>query len=584
MAIGVTFDGRRRVMPGAVSRIVARGTVGKGSNARVVAVLGQSLGGAPLTLLEYRDPVEAREALRGGSLLDAMRMAWDPSPDHQGADRIYAVRCASTAAKGVLVLEDGSATDVVDLSSRDYGAWANNLRVRVEAGTNVATYPGVKKVTVENQLLPGIYEIGDDLGKALSIRYTGSGSACALTITVTAGVAVTLATTCTGAASDDLSLSLALPQFDTVAKLVEYIDSHANYEANLVGAAGLASSKLDPASAVAIKVEAAVHFPAILNGVIDWFNANSQYLAAARHATANTGAPANLAWTNLASGSDGTEDAAAYTAALALLAARPEVAYIVVASGSASFQAQALEHCSTVERENGWRRRVFCGSALSDSLATAKTNAALVRSFRSSYYYPGIKRVDENDTLTTYGGWAVAAMAAGMSVGLHRESTLTNKSVRAGGVEVELTRAQIEELLDAGVCPVQLVSGRGIRLVRAVTTDVGNSNNFYHDQSNVDLSDSMVTEIEGVLEDQYVGQYGSVHTLEAIRQAVDTYLRQYASQGILFGDEDNPPYRNIVVTLDGDTVSVAWEARLAPGINYILQTGHFTLGATAAIG
>jgi len=582
MALGVRFGGRKRVIPGAYSKLKARSLANKSGSGLTVAIVGDCTGGEPLALHTFYDPVDARDTLRSGNLLDACKFAWHPSPSLGGADKIYAVRCASDCIQGTFSLEDSQPVDVIDLSTRDYGAWVNSIRVKVENGTNVASYPGVKKITVENQEDPGVYEIGDDLGKAISLKYTGEGSDCLVTITLTAQNATELATACTGAAADDLTLDLALPAYDTLQKLVDHVNSQANYEATLVGEAARPSADLDAASAVDIKGETAVHFPAVLDCCIDWLNENSDYVSAVQTDTSENGAPANKVWTNFSNGSDGTEDTAAYTTALGLLAKQADIAYIIVASGTSGYQAQALTHVQDMERIYGFRRRVFCGSATGDSLSAAKTAAAAVRSFRSSFYYPGVKRNNEDETLTTYGGWAVAAMAAGLSVALHRESSLGNKDLFASDVESQLTKEEIVEALEGGICPVELVTGRGVRIVQGLTTDLS-GDQFYYYQSNIDIADSIIRDIEDKLESRYMGEFANTTTLQSIRADIEADLQQAADQGVLLGeeDDDDPPYRNIEVWSSGGVVYFSYEARVASAIDFILQTGQFVIGSNA---
>lgn len=576
MGSGVTFAGRQRIIPGAYSQVYARTLSPRGGAGRTVAILGQATGGAPLSVLTFYTPAEARAALRGGALLDGCMMAWHPAPDVAGADKIIAIRTATTCLRGTAnLLKSGDAC--IGLTTRDYGAWVNAIRYKVEAASNVATYAGLKRITVENQDEPNVFEIGDDLGKAFTVRYTGAGPSCLLTITVTAGKAVTLATSVPSVTADAISLDLTKPQFDTLQKVVAYLSTLSAYEATLVGDGAMESSKLDPAAAVEIASVSEVHFPAVLNACIDWFNDNSQYIAAARSSTSITGAPDALAWTNFSNGSDGTVDAAAYTAALALLQAERDVAYIAETTGNVSRQAQVLAAVDDLERVYRHRVRAFFGPAASVPLATAKTYAAQLRGRRSSYYYPGPKRADETDTLTTYGGWATGCIAAGMSVGLHLVAALTNKDILAGGVETKLTRDEVEECLLAGICPLEVIPGRGVRIVQGLTTDIS-GDEFWTEQSNIDIADAIVSGLETMLEDRYVGQFGNSALVQNVLSDTQTWLQSFVDKGVLTGDADNPPFSGIQVALDGGTVQVSYNARIAGSTNYILQTASFALG------
>jgi hypothetical protein len=127
-----------------------------------------------------------------------------------------------------------AATPVISLTSVDYGAYTNNIRIRVARSTQ--TNYG-SKVTLERaaQLnTPPIEVNQDNVGRfSVNIQYIGSGSPALLTIGATAaGGSLGLATTVTGGAGTD-NLSVQFGTYDTLQKVVDYINGNGAYVASV---------------------------------------------------------------------------------------------------------------------------------------------------------------------------------------------------------------------------------------------------------------------------------------------------------------------------------------------------------------
>jgi hypothetical protein len=91
---------------------------------------------------------------------------------------------------------------------------------------------------------------------------------------------------------------------------------------------------------------------------------------------------------------------------------------------------------------------------------------------RVVFVTPGIQTTDaaSGNPVTLSGAYAAAAIA-GMLSGRDPQVSLTNKTLSVADVEVRFNSAQLEQLVTAGV--LALENRRGIRVVRAVTTDLG---------------------------------------------------------------------------------------------------------------
>ena len=145
MATSIFFSGRVISVPGAYSEVDASGldTVSLGATG-IVAVLGSSEGGRPVSditepkdITRYTAAQKARNAFRDGQLREVAGMLFSPAKDPgilAGAIEFVAMKVnPATQSLGKLTNIDG---DVVDLVSRDYGAFTSQINVDVQTGTS----------------------------------------------------------------------------------------------------------------------------------------------------------------------------------------------------------------------------------------------------------------------------------------------------------------------------------------------------------------------------------------------------------------------------------------------------------------
>lgn len=196
-----------------------------------VMVIGESEGGLGVNqnaIYWFEDYDQAKEVLRSGVSLRLIDYIFHPSPNQDGAQAVGFVR-AQNCTKASLILEDGSGNDVLKLESLDAGAYCNQIKVKVESGTSSG-----KKVTIQQGSEDP--EIGDNLERP-SIAVICADPAATATCTMDidpitdAGDPGTLTTTVGGTGGSAANLNIAFSTYDTVQKVVDYINSQAYYEA-----------------------------------------------------------------------------------------------------------------------------------------------------------------------------------------------------------------------------------------------------------------------------------------------------------------------------------------------------------------
>lgn len=109
--VGATFNGKTFVIPGMYSTFDSSMTYSKLSNSesKLIALIGESTGGEPNTVMFFNEPSAAKKVLKSGDLLKACNKAWNPVSrtkeglDLGGADIIACIRVnQATQAKKVL--------------------------------------------------------------------------------------------------------------------------------------------------------------------------------------------------------------------------------------------------------------------------------------------------------------------------------------------------------------------------------------------------------------------------------------------------------------------------------------------------
>lgn len=163
MATAIFFNGRKLNVPQAVTKIDATALAAVAPAAvGIIALVGTGEGAKPLTVEEsesdHTRPSSVGEAFRSGDLRTAGIFAFEPSADDAvpgGASKEITVKVNPSTQSGVTLPDDNEA-DSLDITSKDYGLFTNQVNVEVAAGTTIG-----KKLTV---VFEEVSEIFDNTG------------------------------------------------------------------------------------------------------------------------------------------------------------------------------------------------------------------------------------------------------------------------------------------------------------------------------------------------------------------------------------------------------------------------------------
>lgn len=559
--MSVFFGGRLLITPTSASVVDDSGLANKNLTVgNVLAILGPSEGGQPNVALRFGTPAEARAVLRSGDLLDAIEKAFDPSNETGAPSEIVAIR-VNPATQSTLTLKDGSANDSIVLQSSDYGLYTGQIKVKVEAATTLG-----KKVTTQ---FGNDYYVGDNLyRKALTIRYSGPQATANMTVTDTT---VTLQ-----APNGSDVANIDLNTYQSVQQLVDRINSVAGFSASVNDGNGAAPALhgLDFISAVDVKTADYV-VRADLQAVVDWFNGNGEgFIDATRAANAGA-APANIPLTYLVGGTNGSVTNTEWSNAYTTLQGE-DVQWVVPASSNSSIHAMNDAHCVFMATVGKMPRRGIVGTALGTTDTAAIAAALNLNSDRTSLTHIGLYDYDRLGNLVLYPPYIAAARIGGMFAGVNPGTPLTNKAIKARGLERNLRNpTDTDALIKGGVLCLEKTPN-GYKVVQSITTWLVNDNYNRVEVSTgvaMDFTERNVREALDVLR----GSKGSPFLLTRAVSIAESALTELArpepqGPGILVGDKVNPPFRNLTATLEADVLRVQYEAQPAIGVNYVLQT------------
>ncbi|SDY39254.1 hypothetical protein [Nitrosomonas sp. Nm58] len=557
--MAVFFNGRLWVSPATMSVVDDTAMANKNlSVGNVVALIGRAGGGEPNKALRFGNPSQAIKTLRNGDLLTAVLKAFDPSSQTGGPAEVVVVR-VNPALQSSLVLKDGSANNVITLKSTDYGIHANQIKVKVEAGSVSG-----KKVTTAYGLA---YYTKDNVARnAFSIAYGGAGAA---TISVTNST-VTLKVDAAAVAT------IALADYPTVQQLVDRINVVSGFTADVLDGNGNqeALNGLDSLTDQGISATPYT-VTANLQAVVDWINSTSEgFVTATREANAGV-VPANIGYTYLTGGSDGVVTNTEWQNAFTTLQT-VDVQWVVPISGDSSIHAMADTHVAFMSNVGRMERRAIVGTVSGTTDAAAIDAAKAINSDRTSLVHLGFYDYDAAGKLVLVEPYILAALLAGAFSGVNPGTALTNKTIKIRGLERDLRNpTDTDQLINGGVLCVENTNS-GFKVVKSISTWLVNDNYNRVEVSTGVAADFVARNVRQAL-DVLRGERGNPITLSRAISIAESTLRELARPepqgvGVIVGDAANPAYKNIVASLEGDVLRVEFQVSPVIPVNYIPVT------------
>ena len=632
--MSVYFNGRLRTSPATASMVNDTAMANPNpSSGNVLAILGSSTGGMPAvnsistTPLTFTSPQQASSVLLGGELLTAVIKAFTASSQTQAPTSIIAMRVGSPL-QSTLTLNDGSSNPVINLVASDFGAYTNQFKVKIAAGS-------VQGICPTTQFGTSFSTQDNIFQQALAVSYSGAQA--------TATISVTNSTVTLAAPAGTTVATIALSSYPTVQQLSDYINTISGFTSVVLAGYGAAPSlnALDTTTAQSVNVNctlgsvsgstltvggvvtgsfavgqvisgvgvtagtyitslgtgsggagtynlsvpsastatetitAAGTVTATLQAVINWFNGLSdQYVNATLVAAAGT-LPAVIPFTYLSGGSDGAAPTPTDFANALTVLQNSDVQWIVpIATGQTAINTAAIAaavdtHCQYMSSVGRKERRAICGMQLGTSDASAIAAAAALNSDRTSIVHIGYYDYNSSNVLTLYAPYLTAAIIGGMFAGVTPGTALTNLTFNARGLERLLVDPiNTDPLISGGVLCVKSTK-TGYKVVQSISTWLTNQNFNRIEQSVGAALDFVSSQVRDTVS-QFLGMNGSPQYLTLVNGAVKSKLTALTQAGVLVGNAASPSFLGVTSTVTGNVTSVSFQC--SPGIpqNYQL--------------
>lgn len=549
------FNGRQWISPAVMSAIDDSRMYGrKPSDGNNLGLIGRSFGGEPLTPLKFGSASEAKAVLRDGDLLRAVERCFSASSESPGPSFITVVRI-NPATQSSLMLLDASGTESINLISTNYGLIDNQIKVKVETGTN----QGLRLTTQFGQA----FNTQDDVHRTcFSIRYSGTGTG-SMTVSNTA-ILLTL---------NGVVTSIDLAVYMSIQEVVDRLAAVPGISATVVDGNGSKVARNGLDGVVDQDIKTATHLATgTLQAAVDWFNSLGEgFVNATRPASASK-PPAPVNFTYLAGASDGIATYDEWAQAFEAMQ-EADVQWVVPLTGLDSVHSMADAHCQYMSNIARKERRCIVGTALGTTDANAVIAAKNLNSDRTSLTHLGIYDYDSGGGLALFEPYFAAAIIAAAFAGLNPGTPMTNKSLSISGMERKLRNpTDTDDLITGGVLCIE-DSTSGYRVVQSISTWLTNDNYNRREVSVGFACDFVMRKVRAAL-DPFRGAKNNPQALALAGSIVDTTLAELSraepmGPGVLAGDTNNPPYKNITVSQEGDVLRVEFQASPVIPINYV---------------
>jgi len=418
----------------------------------------------------------------------------------------------------------------------------------------------------------------------MSIKYVGAGTAATMTLQDVAGVRK-LTTVCTGAAGDNLDLTLRDADGKvkyTVKQLVDLINAHAAYEAMvLFSNPDVNADHLDFYSALDIRNVAAV----LRRDTQDMLEkVNAGQLATATKISniykevATFGTPRFFA-----GATDGTSTNADWVNAFeAFKEERINVVVPLISEDVGALSIDSINAAAAAHAAWGWsttgrsERSAFTSKkAAKEAFKTACRNTASGYVSMFGQEPQVLNRLGELEFLRP---WAAACIAAGLRCGAEVGEPLTFKLVNVNNIRVAdgswNPKKDYAEMIEAGATILEPLDSGGFRIVLGNTTYGADPNFVWNRESVVQAAGYIAYDLRFNLELVFTGTKARTGTAEAIANFIKSRMTAYLEADITVGDDLNEGlgFSKLGISVQGNTALINISVTPVQGVDFILPT------------
>lgn len=477
MARYYDFAGQRIIQPGAYTKRIFPVDQGAGAVTGLAVILGEATkGGIPYNAFDdiedcinvVEGQAQALNVFGGGDLYYGAEFYLTPSKDER-FNKPAQANCIVVNQMGQAGTKiTASSTNIIDVLFNKYGTDGNTAAVKISSGSNVGKnveviYKGSKILDEDDTELP-----------LMNITYTGAGSASDLTISATL-----LSTVCTGAPTDNLSITLS--EYTDMGSLINFINNQANYTCTLTGKSDEKTTVFDAVTAQSILVEYACL--GTVEAIIRILNSTGD-LTASLETGADRTIPDDMAeYQYFTGGSVSLATTADWTAALEKLE-KYELNNLIIMSGSETIHSLVDDHVSRMNAldEKKYRQAGFGSGSSTNSKALRIKEMKALNNAYLEYSVSKFKRYDyvNNVADVEFDAYYLYPLVAGLRYANNVGMDVVFKYLNVLATP-EIDKKDRNDYAEAGATVIQK------------TTNVNNINNFEIVINNTTYQGSQVT-------------------------------------------------------------------------------------------
>ncbi len=534
-------------IPGVYSRrnVVGAGT---GVSSGNLCIIGTSMGGEPLTLLEATDKAEAEELLVSGSLLDGVVQAFSGSSTYI-PEVVYCMR-VNAGTQSSLSLKNGS-TEILTIKSADYGVHMNQLKMWLKEGTTG------KKVLVNFK--GDEVEIDNIEKESFSILYTGEGTTATVTINNT-GITLT-----SDVEAD--CLSITWEECETIEEVVSRINDTGVYSATLIDTTpDTPADELDHVTGVSV-AGTATTFNSDLQALIDELEGISYIGSVELVGTERLIPDDDTSYVYFSGATAGTSTIEDWSNAIDELE-KYDIQIIATPSTDSDVHSLIADHCesmSTVKKKK--ERTCWLGTAKNTSLDSA---LSMAKKFNSELVSLVMTGANADNPLTgsaeDISPALLACKCAGIESAIGVSNPLTNKTIKVNSFDEKYSESKLNKMIAGGIVPFGENDDGELVCIRCMTTYQGNSL-IYNERSMI----RSVLYMDRDLRKAFNPRIGTNEepSESSILKVLDAKSKEWYESDLVTTADDGSLYQNAKVKFDGDKTYLTFD-------RYVRAPNNFT--------
>lgn len=494
---------------------------------KTVMLIGSAHSGKPNTVYLVRNLYDAKQIFRGGDLVDAMEMAWNPSNETAGAGDILAMRVEDATAS---TLEKGGVT----FQSTIYGEEANQTQVALET----AELNGNSSRNLTVSFTPDNYrEVFRNVGDIIYL--TKTEDAPAYVGVEIANNKLTVSTGADEATAQTAEFPLGTGVYSSANNLLSGLNTIPGIEATVPGGnnKNINTNGLDDLDKTEITADRTV-LTGLLSDLYNILKFNEYVtLEVPDNLIVSDADPNNVILSNNIEITDfgitnldgGTQGTIPSSWANKFYEFSGEGGYYLVPlTSDQAIHAEAGAFVNDRDN-NGEPMRVIVGAGYDEPVNALNSRSAALRNPRVLLVgFSGTRATGDGRVIETP-AYMYASQVAGVASGLEIGEAITYKQININGLSTNFSSSELDALNTGGVVMAQFVRNRistKFRIVDDVTT-YNDSNSPLLNQMGVgEASDFLKSELRTTLDENFIGTKVVNLSPSLIKNHVQSFLDQ----------------------------------------------------------